>query len=453
MSGQIFISYRRDDSEGYAGRLYDHLSAHFGDEKVFMDIDAIEPGVDFVKEIEEAVNSCDVLLALIGPRWLTVTGKQGKLRLENPEDFVRLEIAAALERGIRVIPTLVQGASMPQSLALPENLRPLARRNAIELSYSRFHTDVHRIIRAIERALEAADKDLFTSERKSGEGEKLGELNVEQVGDFLTEILSETLSIETLGGIATPIVERGTPIPSRKSMIFSTAADGQTEVEINLLQGERSMAADNISLARFVLDGIPPAPRGLPQIEVTFDIDTNGILKVTAQDKATGRIQHITAKATSGLSKSEIERMRNEATQFADEDRKRKELVEARNEANNVAYTAPKALEDLGDKASDYIRTQVDEKVAEIRSILDNENSAIETITRATDELSQVVIQMWEVAYQQRKTEQESNQPRQTTQEELEALFEDIGSSNTGGFSDFFDTIFGRKPNDDQKRK
>jgi hypothetical protein len=443
MSGQVFISYRRDDSEGYAGRLYDRLSAHFGDERMFMDVDTIEPGVDFVQEIEKAVNSCDVLLALIGPHWLTTTDKQGKLRLENPEDFVRLEIAAALERGIRVIPILVQGASMPQSFALPENLRPLARRNAIELSYSRFHTDVDRIIRAIERAIEAADEDLFTSERKSGEGEKLGELNVEPVGDFSAEILSETLSIETLGGIATPIIERGTPIPSRKSMIFSTAADGQTQVEIHLLRGERSMAADNTSLAKFILDGIPPAPRGLPQIEVTFDIDANGILKATAQDKASGRIQHITAKATSGLSSSEIERMRNEAEQFANEDRKRKELVEAR----NVASTAQWALWALGDKVADNIRTQVENKVAEIRSILEDENSDIETITRVTDELSQAVIQMEEVANQQRTNEQKPIQLKQITREELEALF---GSTSAGGaFSDFFDAIFGIKRNDD----
>jgi hypothetical protein len=446
MSGQVFISYRRDDSEGYAGRLYDRLSVHFGDERIFMDVDTIEPGVDFVQEIEKAVNSCDVLPALIGPLWLTATDKQGKLRLENPEDFVRLEIAAALERGIRVIPVLVQGASMPQSLALPENLRPLARRNAIELSHSRFSTDVDRVIRAIERAIEAADKDLFTSERKSGEGEKLGELNVEQVGDSLTEILSETLSIETLGGIATPIIERGTPIPIRKSMIFSTAADGQTSVEIHLLKGERSMAADNISLAKFILDGIPPAPRGLPQIEVTFDVDANGILKASAQDKATGRMQHITAKATSGLSNSEIERIRNEAKQFADEDRKRKELAEARNKANNVVSTAQKTLKDFGDKMADHIRTQVAAKVAEIRSILEDENSDIETITRVTDELSdelsQAVIQMEKVANQQRKNEQQSIRRWQTTRD-----FSDLFGS--GNFSDFFDSIFGTTPNDD----
>jgi hypothetical protein len=402
MSGKIFISYRRKDSEGYAGRLYDRLCAHFGNENIFMDIDAIEPGADFVKEIDEAVNSCDVLLALIGPLWLTVTDEQGKLRLENPKDFVRLEIATALERGIRVIPTLVQGASMPHSLSLPKNLKPLSRRNAIELGYSRFHSDVDRIIRAIEKAIEIAEKDEFTSKRKSGEGEKLGDLNVEQIGDFLTEVLSETLSVETLGGIATPIIKRGTPIPSRKSMIFTTATNLQTQVEIHLLRGDRSLAADNISLAKFVLDGIPPAPQGIPQIQVTFDIDANGMLKASSQDIKTGRNQNINVKVKSDLlSSSEIDRMKEKADQFADEDRSRVELNEARYKANKVVHMAQKRLENLSDKKADSIWSQVNKKLTEILPILDNENSDAETIIRVTselsDEFSKANKQEWEI--------------------------------------------------------
>jgi hypothetical protein len=391
MSGKIFVSYRRADSEGYAGRLYDRLSSHFGNNNIFMDIDSIEPGDDFVKIIEDAVNSCDVLLAVLGPHWLTVKDQRGKPRLEDPEDFVRLEIATALERGIRVIPTLVQGASMPHTSSLPENLKPLSRRNAIELSASRFHADVDKMISAIERTMDAADKDKFTTERKSGKGERLGELNVEQVEDSLTEILS----VETLGGIATPIIERGTPIPIRMSQIFSTAADGQGSVEIHLLRGLRSMAADNFSLGKFILDGIPPAPRGVPQIEVTFDIDANGILKVSAQDKATGRIQNITTTAKSDLKRSKAEQMRKDADKFAVEDKNRKELVEARNHADIVIYQAQKALKDYGNKVPGSMLAQLHQKIDKVLSIMANANSDIEAIKRATNELAEMQKQVW----------------------------------------------------------
>ncbi|MEW5958620.1 MAG: SUMF1/EgtB/PvdO family nonheme iron enzyme [Chloroflexota bacterium] len=152
---RIFISYRRDDSAGFAGRLYDRLGAHFGPENVFMDIDAIEPGLDFVEVIEQAVSSCDVLIALIGPRWLAVTDARGRRRLDNPADFVRLEIKAALDRNIRVIPTLVGGAAMPASGELPAELKPLARRNALEIG-ARFHPDVDSLIELLEKVLAPA---------------------------------------------------------------------------------------------------------------------------------------------------------------------------------------------------------------------------------------------------------------------------------------------------------
>ena len=161
------------------------------------------------------------------------------------------------------------------------------------------------------------------------------------------------------------------------------------------------MATDNKSLGRFSLDGIIPAPRGVPQIEVTFDIDANGIIKVTAQDKATGRSQDITITASSGLSNAEIERMKRDAEINAEEDLKRKEMVEARNHADNMAYTAQKALEDLGDKVPEDIQSQVNEKVAEVRTVLDDENADVETIKRVTEELSKVVQQIGAAAYQQ----------------------------------------------------
>ena len=218
---------------------------------------------------------------------------------------------------------------------------------------------------------------------------------------LLLDVTPLTLSVETLGGVATPLIERNTTIPARKSQIFSTASHNQPQVEIHVLQGERPMATDNKSLGRFVLDGIPPAPRGVPQIEVTFDIDANGIIKVTAQDKATGRSQHITITASSGLSKNEIERMKEEAEQFADEDLKRKEQVEARNNADNMAYQAEKALEELGDKVPEDIKTQVNDKVAEVHEVLEDQNADTETINRVTEELSKVVQQIGAAAYQQ----------------------------------------------------
>jgi glycine cleavage system H protein len=150
---RIFISYRRDDSAGYAGRLYDRLSDRFGEDQIFMDIDTIEPGLDFVEVIEEAVGSCDALIALIGKQWLTITDATGRRRLDNPEDFVRLEIATALDRSIRVIPVLVRGATMPRSQDLPKALRKLARRNALEISDTRFHHDVNKLIEVLETVL------------------------------------------------------------------------------------------------------------------------------------------------------------------------------------------------------------------------------------------------------------------------------------------------------------
>ena len=216
---------------------------------------------------------------------------------------------------------------------------------------------------------------------------------------LLLDVTPLTLSVETLGSVASPMIERNTTIPTRKSQIFSTASDSQPQVEIHVLQGERPMAGDNKSLGRFILDGIPPAPRGIPQIEVTFDIDANGILKVTAQDKATQRSQHITITASSGLSESEVERMRKDAESHAEEDRKRKELIEARNAADNAVYTAEKALRDIGEKVPADVKTQVEEQVTKVRSVMNNDDPAV--IRHETEELFRVVQQIGTAAYQQ----------------------------------------------------
>lgn len=214
---------------------------------------------------------------------------------------------------------------------------------------------------------------------------------------LLLDVTPLTLSVETYGGVATPLIEHNTTIPAKKSQIFSTASDSQTQVEIHVLQGERPLASDNKSLGRFILDGIPPAPRGIPQIEVTFDIDANGILKVTAQDKATGRSQHITITASSGLSDSEVERMRREAESHADEDKRRKELIEVRNHADNMIYTAEKTLKDLGDKVPGDLKKQTEEASNHVREVMAGED--IEAIRKATDALGEIVQKIGASAY------------------------------------------------------
>ena len=220
---------------------------------------------------------------------------------------------------------------------------------------------------------------------------------------LLLDVTPLTLSIETLGGVATPQIERNTTIPTRRSQVFSTASDSQTQVEIHVLQGERPMAVDNKSLGKFILDGIPPAPRGMPQIEVTFDIDANGILKVTAQDKATGRSQHITITASSGLSESEVDKMRKDAEVHAEEDRKRRELIEVRNNADNTVYAAEKALREFGDKVPAETRSEVEAKVSEVKKASEGEDVA--AIKSATESLGQAVQKIGASVYQGQDTQ------------------------------------------------
>ncbi len=220
---------------------------------------------------------------------------------------------------------------------------------------------------------------------------------------LLLDVTPLTLSVETLGGVATPLIERNTTIPARETQTFSTASDNQTQVEIHVLQGERAMASDNKSLGRFILDGIPPAPRGVPQIEVTFDINANGILEVTAKDKASGKSQNITIEASSGLSDEEVERMRQEAEAHAQEDKRRKERIQARNNADNMAYTAEKTLKDLGDKVPADAKSEVEAKIEEIRTALekDQEDSDPARLNELTESLSQSLQKIGAAAYQQ----------------------------------------------------
>ena len=216
---------------------------------------------------------------------------------------------------------------------------------------------------------------------------------------LLLDVTPLTLGIETLGGVRTPLIPRNTTIPSSKSEVFSTAADNQTSVEINVLQGEREMAADNKSLGRFILDGIPPAPRGVPQVEVTFDIDANGILNVSAKDKATGKEQKITITGSTGLDKAEVERMTKEAEANAEEDKKRKEGIETKNIADSLVYQTEKTLKENGDKVSAEVRTEVEQKLNELKDALKGENT--DDIKTKGDALGEVLQKVGSAMYSQ----------------------------------------------------
>jgi molecular chaperone DnaK len=203
---------------------------------------------------------------------------------------------------------------------------------------------------------------------------------------LLLDVIPLSLGIETMGGVATHLVEKNTTIPTSRSQVFSTAADNQTSVEIHIVQGERPMASDNKSLGRFILDGIPPAPRGMPQVEVTFDIDANGILSVKAKDKTTGKEQSIRIEASSGLKKEDIEKMQKEAELHAEEDKKKKEEIEAKNIAEQMIYTAEKAVKDNGAKITPEIVKGVEDKIADLKKA--KEGSDLTAIKTGTEALS-----------------------------------------------------------------
>jgi len=241
-----------------------------------------------------------------------------------------------------------------------------------------------------------------------------GETEVKDV--LLLDVTPLTLGIETLGSVMTPLIERNTTIPTSKSQVFSTAAENQTSVEIHVLQGERPMAGDNRTLGRFILDGIPPSPRGIPQVEVVFDLDANGILTVTAKDKATNRSQNIIIKDSSALSKDEIEKMKKQAEQFAAEDRNKKEIIDLRNQSDALIYTCEKTLKDAGDKIKAEGKKPVEDKIAELKKAKNGND--IEAIKKTIQELNDTIQKVGAAMYQQAPGPQSGPQPETGPKEE-----------------------------------
>ena len=347
-------------------------------------------------------------------------------RLDEAAEKAKLELSTAGETEVN-IPFVTSDASGPKHMLLKltrAKLEEIAReyidrsieitKRALEASpFSKDEIDEIILVGGQTRmpAIVEEVKKLFGKEpnKSINPDEVVADGAAIQAGIFqgdvnditLVDVIPLSLGIETLGGVATKLIEKNTHIPTKKEQVFSTAADNQTSVEVHVTQGERSMASDNKSLGRFMLDGIPPAPRGLPQVEVSFDVDANGVLNVTAKDKASGKEQSIRIEASSGLTEEDIEKMKKDAEEHSAEDEKKKELINARNTAEQMAYTAEKAIADHKDKIGASVVESIESKLKEIREVKDKDDK--DAITNAVTALSTEMQKIGEILAQQSK--------------------------------------------------